>query len=120
MYLDNFTLSDYGFDFAFELSKFGEAVYDETYYYYEVENVNSWWAPDENGIINRYKTSTDLEMAPCTFYNATQKEVENLGINQSYYCPKIVHKLQTKKLYLGLCPFQDSVEKRRKKIMQKL
>ena len=86
---DNYSLSDFGFDFAFQVSKFGNAVYDETYYYYEVENVNSWWAPDENGIITRYTTSTDLEMAPCTFYNATQSKVDNLGISQSYYCPKI-------------------------------
>lgn len=86
---DNYSLSDYGFDFAFQLSKFGTPVYDESYYYYEAENVNSWWAPDSNGIIKRFKTDTDLKMEPCTFYNASQEEVTRLGINQSYYCPKI-------------------------------
>jgi hypothetical protein len=61
---ENNTMSDFGFDFAMQLSIFGEAFYDETYYNYEVENINSWWAPDENGIIKRYKTSTDLQMQP--------------------------------------------------------
>lgn len=61
---DNYSLSDYGFDFAMQVSKFGTPVYDETYYNYEVENVNSWWAPNSAGIITRYKTSTDLQMSP--------------------------------------------------------
>ena len=86
---DNYSLSDQGFDFAFQLAKFGNPVYDETYFYYEAENVNSWWAPDANGIIKRYKTSHDLEIQKCTYYNASQDEVERLGIYQTFYCPKI-------------------------------
>jgi hypothetical protein len=86
---NNYSLDAFGFDFALQLSLFGEPVYDERYYGYEVENVNSFWAPDKNGIIKRAKTSKDLKMAPCKQFNASDAEVTRLGINQSYYCPQI-------------------------------
>lgn len=64
-------------------------VYNESYYFYQAENVNSWWAPNANGIITRYKTETKLKMELCSFYNASDVEVKRLGITQTYYCPKV-------------------------------
>jgi hypothetical protein len=86
---ENYSLSDHGFDFALQVSKWGTPVYNESYFYYEVENINSWWAPDEDGVITRYKTSTDLNMQLCTYFNATDYDIKRLGIYQSFYCPKI-------------------------------
>lgn len=50
---NNYSLSDFGFDFALQVSINGNPVYDERYYEYEVENVNSFWAPDKDGVIKR-------------------------------------------------------------------
>ena len=84
----NVSLNDYGFDFALQLSLYGNPVYDESYFTYEVENVISWWAEDENGEVKRYKISHDLEMDRCDYYNAPPAEVERLGIDESFYCPR--------------------------------
>ena len=51
----NYTLENYGFDFAVQLTLNGVPVYDETYYGYKIYNVESWWAPDKNGVITRYR-----------------------------------------------------------------
>ena len=84
----NISLQDGGFDFALQLSKRGDPIYDETYFRYVVENTGSWWGPDANGIIKRFKVKDDLEMQPCTYYAGDQAEVTKLGIYQSFHCPK--------------------------------
>lgn len=61
---DNISLDDYGFDFAFKLTLNGDPIYDRSYFYYEVQNIYSWWAEDENGITKRYKITQDLQMGP--------------------------------------------------------
>mmetsp|Transcript_33745 Transcript_33745/g.38860 ORF Transcript_33745/g.38860 Transcript_33745/m.38860 type:complete len:118 (+) Transcript_33745:148-501(+) len=81
----NVTMENYNFDFAFQLSINGIPAYDETVYSYKVYNVESWWAPDSNGIIRRFKINNDLKMGPCTKFLGNQVDVERLGINQSFY-----------------------------------
>jgi len=81
----NISIGEYGFDFALQMGRFNVPVYDETYFRFVAENVVSWWAPDENGIITRYKTSWDLNITKCDYYNAPKSEIERLGIDQTFY-----------------------------------
>ena len=85
----NYTLQNYGFDFAVQLTLNGIPLYDETYFNYKILQVYSYWAPDKNGIITKFKINNNLIVGPWTNYQAEASEIKRLGINKSFYWASI-------------------------------
>lgn len=85
LHYENYSLTDFGFDMAVQVSAWGEHEINTRKFNLEFINTNSWWETDSSGVARRFKEKNYMDLKICDDFNGSEEEIARLGINQTYY-----------------------------------